>query len=77
MKVIKKVKKTTAVHFKDIKVGDVLEFSMKLSSKGRGRAGLYATTITVSNLTQGTSDSSKSQTEVSKYLAFFEMEEVE
>jgi hypothetical protein len=62
------IKKTTkAKHFSDIEVGDRLQFSMYMGNAGRGR-GTYASNAQVDNLTKGTSDFSKSQTEASKIL---------
>jgi len=67
-------KKTKAALFKDVEVGDRLQFEIKLRSVGRGR-GLYATYVTARNLTKGVADSSKSQTEISNILQLFELEE--
>lgn len=67
---------TKAKLFADVRVGDQLRFSMTMCDPGRGR-GLYASLVTVENLTQGTRDGSKSQTEMSALLArCFELTEV-
>lgn len=68
-------KATKAKLFADIREGDLLRFSMELGDPGRGR-GLYASYVTVENLTQGTSDDSKSQSQVAPLLANFELAEV-
>jgi hypothetical protein len=63
------IKKTTkAKHFSNIEVGDKLQFTMYMGDAGRGR-GTYASNAKVDNLTKGTSDFSKSQTEASKILS--------
>ena len=54
--VVRGFTRTGAEFFKDIKVGDELQFSTPLKSPGRGR-GLYATYVEVKNLTQNTKTS--------------------
>lgn len=74
--VVKKIKKKTKARiFGDIKVGDRLMFSMDIQSvQGASGGGKYASYVTVLNLTQRTSDASKSQTEIAKYLTYFDLE---
>lgn len=47
------VRRTQAMFWRDLKVGDVLEFSQLVKGQGSGR-GLYAVDIEIENLTQGT-----------------------
>jgi hypothetical protein len=72
-------KPTKAVLFGDVKVGDELKFTMKMQHVGNGYQGrTYASTVGVHNLTQGTYDGSKSQSEVTKILQrSFEIEPVD
>ena len=51
--VVRGFTRTGAEFFKDIKVGDELQFYTPLKNPGRGR-GLYATYVTIYNLTQNT-----------------------
>ena len=54
LKIIEIKKKTTAKMFKDLKVGDVLQFSTEVKDVGRGYRGrTYATDIKVVNITTG------------------------
>lgn len=68
------LKKTRAEFFKDIEVGDTLQVVMVLDTKARGGSGLYATRLAISNVRKKTSVT-KSQTEMAKLLANFELYE--
>lgn len=59
-------KATKAKFFEDVRVGDEIRVSMALQSVTR-YGGLYATCVTATNLTQGTS-AVKSQTEMAQIL---------
>lgn len=71
-------KQTKAKLFGDTEVGDEIRFSMYMKRTGQASGGgVYASIVKVTNLTKGTSDKSKSQTEVSSILSkFFELEEI-
>jgi len=48
-------KKTKAKFFKDVKIGDLLVFELKLrNTTGASGGGNYATYISISNISQGT-----------------------
>lgn len=72
-------KPTKAVLFGDMEVGDVIQFTMNMQRAGQASGGgVYASIVKVDNLTKGTSDKSKSQTEVTKIIQnCFEIEPVE
>jgi acyl-CoA hydrolase len=74
--VMKIKKKTKAVFFKDVEVGDSLRFKTYLKNVGRSSHGTYASTVTVENLSKRTSDSSKSQSQIANILHNFELEEM-
>lgn len=68
-------KATKAKFFEDVRVGDEIRVSMTLKAIGRG-ASLYASYVTATNLTRGTS-AEKSQTEMAQILdRCFELEVV-
>jgi ribosomal protein L19 len=51
-------RRSQAKMFKDLKVGDQIEFSVPLKSAGRGSRGSYATYIIVKNINTGDTTSS-------------------
>lgn len=75
--VVKKVlKKTQAQMFKDLKVGDVVEFSIAIESVGFGYSrATHAAWIRCKNLTNN-DYTFKSFNEIEKFLAYFVFEEV-
>ena len=66
---------TKAKFWQDIEQDDILRFSVMLRDPGRGR-GLYATMVTINNLTKGTYNQA-SLTETDKYRRYFHMQEVQ
>lgn len=74
-KITKILRKTRAWLFADIRVGDVIRFSMTVSNRtGASGGGSYASYIRIENVTQGTS-TVKSQSELSNILSdTFELE---
>ncbi|WP_206459343.1 hypothetical protein [Anaerovorax sp. IOR16] len=53
LKVIKINRKTKAKMFKNLKVGDTVQFSVPIKKVGRGRSGTYATYIKALNIKTG------------------------
>lgn len=73
--VSKILKKTSAVFFKDLKVGDHIRLSVAVKASGSNGGSIYATYIKATNLTTGTSVH-KSFTEISSCLEKFELTEM-
>lgn len=53
LKVIKINRKTKAKMFENLKVGDIVQFSVPIKQAGRGRSGTYATYIKALNIETG------------------------
>jgi len=69
-------KKTQSKIFCKFKVDDLIKFSTLIESPGRGSRGVYVTRITITNISQGTSNK-KSLSELSNIIYnIFELEEV-
>jgi hypothetical protein len=70
-------KKTRARVFEDFREGDIIRFVMLIEHAGRASGGgCYASTVTVENVTQGTSVA-KTQSELTNLLrVIFEIEPV-
>lgn len=75
---ITKIKKQTKAEFYNmIDQGDVIRFEMDLVGRGRGSRGILANLPIVYNMTKGTFNQSKSQTEINNLLKNnFELREV-
>jgi hypothetical protein len=74
--VVKILKPTKAQFFQDIEEGDILRFSMVMKGAGRSSRGLYASYITVENLTQAT-DTANSLNDLDNRLKNFELGEMQ
>ena len=53
LKVIQITRKTKAILFKDLKIGDEVEFSVPIKQAGSNRGTTYSTYIKTKNLTTG------------------------
>ena len=51
--VVEVISKTNAQFFKELKVGDMLEFSTVLRGQGRGNNGTYAQNVVIKNVHTG------------------------
>jgi len=69
------IKKTSAIMFKDLEVGDRIEFSVPLKHAGKSRGRTYSTYITCRNIATGESIS-HSFNQLSSIIDKFEFEEV-
>ncbi|MCP8969711.1 hypothetical protein [Ectobacillus ponti] len=78
-RVVDILKKSNADMFKDIKVGDILQFSTSIvrNTKGLGtsHSGVYATEILIENITQSMIVS-RTMTKLLNILKHFELERV-
>ncbi|MDX9695828.1 MAG: hypothetical protein RBT49_08560 [Bacteroidales bacterium] len=68
-------KKTTAKIFKDLVVGDKINFSVTLCAAGQNRGKTYATYIKITNL-QTEETNLLSFNELGRYLHYFEFGEL-
>lgn len=75
-RVISIVKKTGAYMFKDIQVGDVLEFSVPLEYAGSHKGISRTVSIKVANLRQANIASYKTFNQLPRLLSYFELEEM-
>jgi hypothetical protein len=73
-KVVKIKKKTKACMFKDLKIGDELQFSIPIQSAGSNR-GTYASYIKIACITNG-NYTTKSFNQIGSCLNNFELEEL-
>lgn len=78
MMLLEKTYRVTAVHrksssdaFKDLNVGDLVNFSIPLSPVGRGGSGSYAAYVSCTNLQTG-KESKLSFNQISKTLELFD-----
>jgi hypothetical protein len=71
------VKPTKAEFFRNLKVGNLVRFSMEMKGPGRtGRSGVYASYIKIHNLSTG-SYTSRSMNELDNRLENFELGEMQ
>ena len=75
LRVKKLLKKTSAKIFKDLKVGDTVEFTVKLQRAGSSRGRTYSTYIQFKNLNNDET-SFNSFNQIANILDKFEFEEV-
>ena len=75
LRVKKIIKKTSAKVFKDLAVGDEVEFSVQIQRAGVSRGRTYSTYITCRNIATGESIS-HSFNQLSSIIDKFEFEEV-
>lgn len=71
--VSKILKKTQAIFFKNLKIGQEIEITAFVRNPGRGR-GLYATSMRIGNISTG-EEAEFSMTVLAGHLAKFEFEE--
>lgn len=70
------IKKTNAKIFKDIEVGDILQFSVPLEYAGTGSGGTYAVDIRVENISKPGNIAYKTFNQLPSLLRHFELEEI-
>lgn len=75
-RVLKILKRTNAKMFKDIRVGDIIQFSVPIRRAGGNRGKSYSVDIEVENLSRESNTAYKTFNQLPKLLTSFEIEQV-